>query len=83
MKQVIKIQGMSCEGCVKNVEKALEQIEGVNKVTVSLKPPKAKLKVNQTISTNILQDALTEAGGYSIAEEEVKKPKKPITGCCG
>jgi copper chaperone CopZ len=82
MKQVIKIEGMSCGGCVANVEKALGEIDGVNKITVSLNPPKAKLRVNQTISINKLQDVLAEAGGYNIVEEE-EKPKKPIKGCCG
>ncbi|RYM33263.1 heavy-metal-associated domain-containing protein [Brumimicrobium glaciale] len=73
---------MSCGGCVANVEKALGEIDGVNKATVNLNPPKAKMRVNQTISTNILQAALAEAGGYRIVEEE-EKPKKPIKGCCG
>ena len=83
MKQQIGIKGMSCGGCVKNVEKALGQIDGVNKATVSLNPPQAIMEVNQTISNKIMQEALSEAGGYSIAGEENKNSKKSGGGCCG
>jgi copper chaperone CopZ len=83
MKQEMKIKGMSCGGCVKNVEKALSQINGVNKATVSLNPPQAIMEVNQTISNKIIQDALTEAGAYSIAGEEGQNSKKSGGSCCG
>ena len=84
MKQQIEIKGMSCGGCVQNVEKALRQIDGVNTVNVSLTPPQAVIEANHTINTEQLQHALTNAGAYSIAGKEVDKNTKKTGGsCCG
>lgn len=33
----LKIEGMSCGGCVGSVEKALERVGGVREITVDLK----------------------------------------------
>ena len=83
MKQEVEIKGMSCGGCVKNVEKALGQIDGVKKITVSLTPPQAIMEVSQIISNKLIQNALAEAGGYSIAGEESENSNKSGGCCCG
>ncbi len=84
MKQQIEIKGMSCGGCVQNVEKALRQVDGVNTVNVSLTPPQAVIDTDYTINTEHLQQALAKAGGYSIAGKEVDKNTKKSGGsCCG
>ena len=46
MKQQIEIKGMSCGGCVQNVEKALRQIDGVNTVNVDYKEPDPFFNIN-------------------------------------
>jgi copper chaperone CopZ len=84
MKQQINIEGMSCGGCVKAVEKALGQTEGVNSVSVSLISPQASIETNHTISDEQLQNALTKAGSYRLAGNEMKeKPKSSSGSCCG
>jgi copper chaperone CopZ len=82
MKQQIEIKGMSCGGCVNNVEKALGQIDGVNTVKVSLTPPQAIIEAEQSINTKQLQHALTKAGGYSIAGEVDENSNKSGGSCC-
>jgi copper chaperone CopZ len=42
-KTTLKINGMSCEHCVKTVTKALEELDGVKKAQVNLKRGLAKV----------------------------------------
>jgi copper chaperone len=39
----IKIEGMTCEGCVKSVTRALQGVAGVERVDVSLMEGKAEV----------------------------------------
>ena len=43
-KTTLKIEGMMCEGCVKNVKESLEKVEGVTSVDVNLKKGKTLKK---------------------------------------
>ncbi|QDP84964.1 heavy-metal-associated domain-containing protein [Chryseobacterium sp. SNU WT5] len=83
MNQVVEINGMSCGGCIKSVEKALKTIEGVETVNVTLNPPVANLETNHSISDADLKHALSKEGHYSIAgsSEGDGAPKK--SGGCG
>lgn len=38
---VLSIEGMTCDHCVRSIEKALAQVPGVSRVKVSLFPPQA------------------------------------------
>jgi Cu2+-exporting ATPase len=60
------ITGMSCNGCRTTVENALITINGVE-AKVSLDPPVATITMENHVSTELLQEALTKAGNYSIA----------------
>ena len=84
MEQQVAIKGMTCGGCVKTVEKALSQIEGVKAVSVSLSPPQAVIQADSAITTAQLQSELSKAGNYGIAgTQEANEPKKSGGGCCG
>ncbi len=68
MKHTYQIQGMSCDGCKKHVEKALSAVEGITSVTVDLKKAEAIIEMQQHISLEKLQQALKDSGGnYSIS----------------
>ncbi len=82
MKNQIEITGMTCGGFVKNVKEALEQVEGVQTVEVSLDPPQAVIEANNSISNTQLNQALAKAGGYSIAGAEDDKNQKKSGGSC-
>jgi copper ion binding protein len=62
MKTTIKINGMSCEHCVKHVTEALEHIAGVSSVKVSLKHNNAEVEHLDTVSLEALKAAVVEAG---------------------
>lgn len=60
-----KITGMTCNHCRIRVEKALNSIDGV-KATVTLHPAEAIVHMDKHISTEILQEAISQAGEYTI-----------------
>ncbi len=61
-KQVVKVGGMMCDGCVRIVERTLSALPGVKKVDVSLKKKEAVLKVDEPIAEDIFKKALEDAG---------------------
>ena len=60
----LKIEGMMCQNCVKHVKKALEGVEGVSDVNVSLEENNAKL--NADISKLAELKAAVEEAGYEV-----------------
>jgi copper chaperone CopZ len=62
MKTVLKIEGMSCEHCVKHVKEALEGVAGVKSAKISLKDNSASVDHNEKVSTESLKAAVAEAG---------------------
>ena len=65
MEKVLSIEGMSCQGCVRHVTKALEAVEGVKAVEVSLENKNATVSSDQEINTEILVKAV-ENSGYKV-----------------
>jgi copper chaperone len=61
--QKLKIKGMSCMHCVAKVEKALMELEGVEKAKVGLEEKEAKIEYDET-KTGIeeFKKAVEEAG---------------------
>lgn len=88
MTHTYTITGMSCNGCRTKVEKALNQIEGVEAV-VTLEPPTATITMEKHVSLFKFQKALYEAGKYVISENEVvdaapQQDNEPVLkSCCG
>lgn len=58
----IKIEGMTCEHCVKAVAKALSAIDGITVQSVSLEDGVAKVSVQEGFDTEKLRNAVTEQG---------------------
>ena len=70
MKHTYYVQGMSCQGCRKHVEKALDTVPGVDRVTVDLEKGEALIQSKWRIPVNTLQEHLSSSGGhYSISED--------------
>lgn len=62
MKTTIMIEGMSCGHCTARVEKALKEVSGVTEVTVSLDDKNAVVTADDSVDTEVLKKAVTEAG---------------------
>lgn len=67
MKKKILIEGMSCEHCVAHVKDALEGIDGVSSVAVSLEGKYATVETD--VNDEILKEAIEEEG-YDVVKIE-------------
>ncbi len=67
MEKLVSIEGMSCNHCKMNVEKALKEIDGVEEVNVSLEEKNAIIKLNKEVSDSEIKSAIQEAG-YEVIE---------------
>ncbi len=60
---VIKIGGMSCQGCVKNINGVLGALAGVVSADASLEAAEAKVSFDpQVVSRAALLEAIEDAG---------------------
>ena len=60
---VIKVGGMSCQGCVKNVTAVLQALPGVGDVDVSLDAGQARVAYDaQQVDVARLRAAIEDAG---------------------
>ena len=62
MTKVMTIEGMMCAHCTGRVQKALEAVEGVSAVTMSLEEKTATVETSAEVSNEALTAAVTEAG---------------------
>lgn len=70
MKKVLKIEGMMCNHCTGRVEKALNDMDGVQAV-VSLDDKFATVTLSKELSDETLVQAVTDAG-YEVVDIETK-----------
>lgn len=62
----LRITGMTCNGCVRHVDKALREVPGVSAVEVSLPDQRAKVVHDDAAPVTALVEAVT-AAGYEAA----------------
>ncbi|KKG12634.1 COP associated protein [Methanosarcina sp. 2.H.T.1A.6] len=61
--ETIKVEGMSCGHCVMRVKKAIEGMQGVKKVDVSLENKQAVVEFDEgTTSVEKIKAAIKETG---------------------
>lgn len=64
---VLKVDNMTCSGCIYTVKSALKKVKGVQKVKVSLQPPEARVTFDPSKATPIqLVEATTKYGYPSM-----------------
>jgi copper chaperone len=59
---IIKIKGMSCEHCVKSVTRALDEIDGVKNVKVSLEKGEAVFDEEKPVDMGKVKENIEKAG---------------------
>ncbi len=62
MTKVISIEGMMCNHCTGTVQKALEAVEGVKVVTMSLEQKNATVELASDVVDEVLTKAVVDAG---------------------
>ncbi|MDR2159853.1 MAG: cation transporter [Treponema sp.] len=68
MKTILKIEGMSCDHCVKHVQEALEGTAGVTSARVRLSDKSAEVEHGAGTTLEALKAAVEEAG-YEVVEQ--------------
>jgi copper chaperone CopZ len=61
------VEGMSCEGCARSVEAALEGVAGVASAVVNLEAGRVTVERDETLPFVELQEAVS-AAGYVLKE---------------
>ncbi|NLY43506.1 MAG: heavy-metal-associated domain-containing protein [Clostridiaceae bacterium] len=69
MTKKIYIEGMSCNHCVRHVEEALKDIDGVMSVSVDLQKKLATVELARAIEDEKFKSAIYEAG-YEVVKIE-------------
>ena len=67
MKKTMMIEGMMCSHCTGRVQKALEAVDGVENVVMSLEDKSAELTLSGQVEDEALKAAVEEAG-YEVTE---------------
>lgn len=61
--EIFRVLGMSCQGCVRSVSRAIAALSGVEEVEVSLEEGVARvLYVPEQLSPDAIRAAIVEAG---------------------
>jgi len=65
----LKIEGMMCPACVKNVKGSLSEVKGVKNADVYLKEGRAEVKADDSAKPEAMCDAVKQAGyGCKVAK---------------
>lgn len=67
MKTELKIEGMTCEGCVRGVTKKLSSVAGVERAQVDLKAGKATVEYDESRANPGQMIAAVEQIGYKAS----------------
>lgn len=67
MKKTLVIEGMMCGHCTGRVQKALEAVEGVKEVRMSLEDKTAEVETGDGVTEQVLAEAV-KAAGYEVTE---------------
>ncbi|UXP33870.1 heavy metal translocating P-type ATPase [Reichenbachiella agarivorans] len=77
MKKEYTVSGMTCTGCQSHVQQALQDLAGVQHVTVDLANKKAAIEMEDEVPFQELQAALQDSK-YKIHEGEYKEELAPL-----
>jgi copper chaperone CopZ len=70
MTHTFEVKGMTCNSCRAKVAKAIERIEGIQSVSITLEPPEAVIAMSKHVPVALLNKALAAEGNYSLSEIE-------------
>lgn len=68
IKKVMKIDGMSCNHCKNKIEKGVNELKEVKKVTVDLENKTATIILKKELNNNMIKSTIEELG-FSVIEE--------------
>lgn len=78
--ETMKVIGMTCGGCVSNVTKALNAVDGVKNVAVSLELGEARIEFDEATTESAQLRAAVQRAGYQVHVGDERNPVK--ASCC-
>ena len=63
----LKVDGMTCGGCVASVTRVLRTVPGVNDVAVTLRPGEARVEYDPARTDVAALKAAVQGAGYDVA----------------
>lgn len=79
----MKVTGMTCGGCAGNVTRALQAVNGVGDVNVSLSAGEATVQYDELLTTPDKLKAAVKDAGYGVDLNNAADQQKSKGGCCG
>jgi copper chaperone len=64
---ILKVNGMTCQGCVRSVKNVLERLPGVSQAEVSLERAEARVTYDPAKSAQVDLKRAVEDAGYEAA----------------
>jgi copper chaperone CopZ len=80
--ELLKVTGMTCNGCASKVMKVLKEVNGVSNVDVSLAAGEATVKFDQSLTSPVQLKSTIESAGYGVDEDNATLSHKNKGGCC-
>ena len=65
MKKLIKVNGMSCDHCIRRINKAINEISGANCLSISLIDKTVEIEVIDYNVLNLVEQAIID-NGYEV-----------------
>ena len=81
--ELLKILGMTCGGCTRNVTNALKAVSGVNDVQVSLSAGEATVQYDEQLTSPDQLKTAVKSAGYSVDATHAAQKPQGKSGCCG
>jgi copper ion binding protein len=69
MKRTLKVEGMSCDHCIRRITNAINEIEGAKCLEISLKDKMVLVDSNNDEVFENIKNAINEVG-YEVIEDE-------------
>ena len=80
--ELMKVTGMTCGGCINNVTHALQAIDGVDDVKVSLSAGEATVQYDERRTSPDQLKSAVKSAGYGVDATKVGQSQKSKGGCC-
>lgn len=81
--EIIKVTGMTCDGCIPKVTSALKRVSGVSDVKVSLSTGEATVQFDEQKATHGQLESALQGAGYNKVNAKNPNEAASSKGCCG
>lgn len=77
--EILNVTGMTCDGCISKITRALKEVSGVSDIKVSLSSGETTVKFDERMASSEKIKSAIKSAGYGVDGTN----QKPKGGCCG